>query len=98
MHYILLRKTMKKELLSIICCPISKQSLSFVTRKKLDELNKAINEGLIKTNEGNILNENITDALITDNGMIIYPIKDNIPVLLENKSIHLDQLEKIKNQ
>jgi len=89
---------MKKELLSIICCPISKQSLSFVTRKKLDELNKAINEGLIKTNEGNILNENITDALITDNGMIIYPIKDNIPVLLENKSIHLDQLEKIKNQ
>ena len=89
---------MKKELLSIICCPISKQSLSFVTREKLDELNKAINKGLIKTNEGDFLNENITDALITDDGMIIYPIKDNIPVLLENKSIHLDQLEKIKNQ
>jgi len=87
---------MKKELLSIICCPISKQSLSFVTRDTLDELNKAINKGLIKNNEGDALNENITDALITDNGMIIYPIKDDIPVLLENKSIHLDQLEKIK--
>ncbi|HJL92838.1 MAG TPA: Trm112 family protein [Woeseiaceae bacterium] len=86
---------MKKELLSIICCPITKQSLSFVTRDKLDELNKAINKGLIKTNEGNIQNKNITDALITDNGMILYPIKDDIPVLLENKSIHLDQLEKI---
>ncbi len=86
---------MKKELLSIICCPITKQSLSFVTRDKLDELNKAINKGLIKTNEGNIQNKNITDALITDNGMILYPIKDDIPILLENKSIHLDQLEKI---
>jgi len=51
---------------------------------------------LIKNNEGDALNENITDALITDNGMIIYPIKDDIPVLLENKSIHLDQLKKIK--
>ena len=87
---------MKKELLSIICCPITKQSLSFVAREKLNEINKAISKGQIKTNEGNILNENIIDALITDNGMIIYPIKDDIPVLLENKSIHLAQLGKIK--
>jgi len=35
----------------------------------------------------------LKEALVTDDGKILYPVNDGIPVLLEGESVTLDQLE-----
>jgi uncharacterized protein YbaR (Trm112 family) len=35
----------------------------------------------------------MTEALVTDDGKILYPVNDGIPVLLEGESVMLSQLD-----
>lgn len=84
---------MKKKILSMLCCPITHSPLSKITEKKLIALNSAIDEGLIIDRDQNIIKINISDALVNEEGIILYPIEKGIPVLLENRSISLKQLD-----
>jgi uncharacterized protein YbaR (Trm112 family) len=36
--------------------------------------------------------EPLADALLTDDGKVLYPVADGIPVLLEGESINMEQL------
>ena len=84
---------MKKKILSMLCCPITHSPLSKITEKQLIALNSAIDEGLIIDRDQNIIKINISDALVNEEGIILYPIEEGIPVLLENRSISLKQLD-----
>ena len=64
-----------------------------ITEKKLTDLNLAIDKGLIIDRDKKIIKMKLTDALVTEDGMMLYAIEDGIPVLLENRSISLDQLD-----
>jgi len=39
------------------------------------------------------LSKSLKEALVTDDGKIMYPINDGIPVLLEGASVALNQLD-----
>ena len=39
-----------------------------------------------------MLSETLDEALVTDDGKLLYPVSDGIPVLLESESIGLEQL------
>lgn len=59
----------------------------------LRQVNKAIDASGLSNREGVVVGEHLSEALVTDDGKLLYPIIDGIPVLLEGESIALEQLE-----
>ena len=87
---------MNEKILKLICCPSSKKQLKILDEESLTNLNHAISAGLIKNNQGKILKDEIKQALITEDYELAYIVRDDIPVLLENESIKMNQLENRK--
>ncbi len=83
---------MDKKLLDIICCPLTKLPLEVMDGDRLGRLNAAIAAGEIKNEAAHKLAEGLQEALVTRDGRSIYPIRDGIPVLLEEERIDWNQL------
>ncbi len=84
---------MNKRLLSILCCPVTHKGLSLARPELLQKINTAIGEGNLVNRDGAELSATLDEALITDDGKIMYPVNDGIPVLLEGESVGLNQLD-----
>ena len=83
---------MDKKLLSILCCPVTHKGLSLARSDLLSSVNVAISEARLANRDGSVLAEPLDEALVTDDGKLLYPVNDGIPVLLEGESVSLDQL------
>lgn len=81
------------KLLAILCCPVSKKPLTVLGLEKLDKLNSAIANGEALYVDGEKITQPLQEGLITDDGKVIYPVEDNIPVLLEEKGIGITQFQ-----
>ncbi len=81
-----------RKLLEILACPVTKQTVSELSPEKLASLNSRIAAGEVVNHGGEAIAEQLRGALITRNGGSIYPIVDNIPVMLEDQSIDTVQL------
>ena len=53
----------------------------------------AISDGRLVNHDGTELSSSLAEALVTDDGKIMYPVNDGIPVLLESESVGLSQLD-----
>ena len=84
---------MDKKLLSILCCPVTHKGLALARRDTLESINKAIGDGKLANRDGAVLEDSLKQALVTDDGKLMYPVNDGIPVLLEGESVSLDQLK-----
>ena len=83
---------MDKQLLTILRCPISYKGLALLKKDPLARLNAAIAAGELKNVDGRALTTQLSEALLTDDGKIAYPVNDGIPVLLEDEAIRMEQL------
>ena len=83
---------MDKKLLNILCCPVTHKGLSLARADVLRSVNDAIEAGKLLNHDGDVLENTFTEALVTDDGKLLYPVADGIPVLLEGESVSLDQL------
>ena len=83
---------MDKKLLSILCCPVTHKGLSLARPELLKSVNAAIGDGKLENRDGQLLSGTLGEALVTDDGKLLYPVNDGIPVLLEGESVALDQL------
>ena len=81
------------DLLDIICCPVTRLPLQLLSAERLQALNRRIKEGGLVGRDGEQLTEPLTEALVTRDGKLAYPVRDGIPVLLEDCGIVLSQLE-----
>lgn len=81
------------KLLEILCCPVSKSPLSRLERSRLDKLNRAIAAGEVDRIDGTAVTEALREALITADRKVIYPVLDDIPVLLSERGIGTTQLQ-----
>jgi len=81
------------KLLEILCCPVSLRPLELLGEQKLMSLNKLINQGLIHTVDGTTVDEPFEQALVTDDGRVIYPIEDRLPNLLPQSGVGTAQLK-----
>jgi len=81
------------KLLEILCCPVSKVPLTRLQTSRLEKLNKAIAAGTVQYVHGETVAAQLQEALITADQKVIYPVVDDIPVLLEEKGIGTVQLE-----
>jgi uncharacterized protein len=82
-----------RKLLDIICCPVTRSSLELLPEHELGVLNELIGLNRIKNREDSVVDAPLTEALVTRSGKLIYPIRDGIPVLLEDQAMSLQQLE-----
>jgi len=83
---------MDKRLLTILRCPVTHKGLSQASAEILKQVNTAIESGSVGNRDGLALVEALSEALVTDDGKLLYPVAKGIPVLLEGESINLEQL------
>jgi uncharacterized protein YbaR (Trm112 family) len=83
---------MDKRLLTILHCPVTHKGLALARPATLQSVNAAIEAGSLCNRDGQTLLEPLSEALLTDDGKVLYPVADGIPVLLEGESINMEQL------
>jgi uncharacterized protein YbaR (Trm112 family) len=83
---------MDKRLLAILRCPVTHKELNLAKGRVLKEVNAAISDGKLSNRDGRVIDEVIDEALLTDDGKVLYRVADGIPVLLEGESINMEQL------
>ena len=76
-----------KDLLQILACPESHQSLAEAESAVLAKLNERIEAGQAKNRAGAPVTEKLEGGLVRQDGTIVYPIREGIPVLLIDEGI-----------
>ena len=80
---------MDTSLLNIICCPVTREKLSIATSKQLEFINAEIANSTLKKLDGSIAEKPQSKALINATKTLLYPIEEDIPILLEKEAIKL---------
>ena len=83
---------MQKRLLNILRCPVTHKGLSQAKSDLLGRVNQAIEAGDLSNRDGSRVTESLDEALVTDDGKLLYPVDNGIPVLLEGEAISLEGL------
>ena len=78
-----------KELLEILACPESKEPVHPADAELLGRINDAIAGGKLKNRGGEVVGEPIDGGLVREDGKFLYPIRDEIPIMLIEESIPL---------
>ena len=81
------------KLLEILCCPVSKTPLVVLSQEKLEKLNSNIREDKVLYVDHKGVSEPLQEGLITEDGKVIYAVRDNIPILLEEQGIGTAQFK-----
>jgi uncharacterized protein len=81
-----------RQLLSTLVCPEARQPLALADAPLLARLNAAITGGRVRTKAGQLVTAPLEGGLVRQDGAVLYPIVDDIPVMLVEESIPLDQL------
>ncbi|MFT5432053.1 MAG: hypothetical protein ACI9OJ_002751 [Myxococcota bacterium] len=85
--------TINADLLAILVCPKSKRPLTVAPDKRVAKLNASIAKGGVRTVGGKTVERAVAGGLLTEDGTILYPIVDDIPVLLVDEGITLAAAE-----
>ncbi len=81
-----------QELLDILVCPENKTAVKLVDDGVLAKINDAIQAKTLKNRAGETIEEAIDAGLLREDGVYLYPIRDDIPIMLIDESIPMDQL------
>ncbi|MDE2981781.1 MAG: hypothetical protein OXU74_11355 [Gemmatimonadota bacterium] len=81
-----------QELLDILVCPENRTPVSMADAGVLDRLNAAIESRAVENLGGDAVTEPVTEALVREDGRILYAIREGIPVMLIDESIDLSKL------
>jgi uncharacterized protein YbaR (Trm112 family) len=77
------------ELLKILCCPASKQTLTLADEATVARLNAQIANQQLTNKAGQLVTDKLDGGLVRTDGAVLYPIRQNIPVLLVDEGIPL---------
>ena len=80
---------MNPELLEILVCPETRQALHLAEPGFVDDLNRRIGEGAVHNRAGQTVRAKVDGGLIRADGRFVYPIRQDIPVMLIEEAIPL---------
>lgn len=78
-----------EDLLEILVCPESRQPVRLASEAELEAVNARIRAGEQRNRGGDKVASPLREALIREDGRILYPVDDGIPVMLVDESIEL---------
>lgn len=76
-----------QSLLDILVCPETKQPLRRADEALLSRLNASIRAGSTTNRGGQVVTEALDEALVREDGAVVYPVRDDIPIMLIDESI-----------
>jgi len=77
------------DLLKILCCPETYQPLREATPEVVNDLNQRISSGNLKNRAGKQVAERLGGGLIRSDGKYLYPIREEIPIMLIDEALPL---------
>jgi uncharacterized protein YbaR (Trm112 family) len=83
-----------KELLDILCCPETKQDVALVEGDVIKRINAKIKEGSLKNRGGEVIKEAIDSGLLREDKKYLYPIREDIPIMLIDEAIPFEEFGK----
>jgi uncharacterized protein YbaR (Trm112 family) len=78
-----------EELLQILVCPETKEPVRLAEDSLVERANAAIAAGKVKNRAGEAVSEPIDGGLVRKDGKLLYPIRDEIPIMLIEEAIPL---------
>lgn len=79
-------------LLNLLVCPESREKLQLADADLVAKVNTAIEAGQLKNRQGALVKVLLDGGLVRSGGEVLYAIQDDIPNLLIDDAIPLDQL------
>jgi uncharacterized protein YbaR (Trm112 family) len=77
------------ELLQLLACPENHTPLQVASKDLIGRLNQAIASGVVKDRGGEPVQAPIEGGLVREDGTVLYPIIDAVPVMLVDRGISL---------
>ena len=77
------------DLLSILACPEDKSPVHLASPEVVTQVNEGIRQGKVKNRAGQVVSEEISEGLIRADGKYLYPVREDIPVMLIDEAIVL---------
>ena len=80
--------------LEVVACPETKRPLRLADAALLLKLNAAIEKKKLKDKTQQLVEPKLQAALVRDDGVVAYPVWDDVPRLLVDAAIPVNQLER----
>ncbi len=80
------------ELLDILVCPDNRTPVRMADDDLLMALNRAIEGGEVRNHRGEILKDLVQAGLVREDGVVLYPIRDGIPIMLIDEAVSVGNL------
>jgi uncharacterized protein YbaR (Trm112 family) len=80
------------ELVAILACPETHQPVRVADEALVQRVNQAITAGTVVNRDAQPVTEPIQTGLVREDNQYLYPVRDEIPVMLIGEAIALDQV------
>jgi uncharacterized protein YbaR (Trm112 family) len=80
------------ELLEILVCPENKTPVALAEANLVAKANAAIEAKTLKNRAGEVIEEKIDEGLVREDRAYMYPVRDDIPIMLIDEAIPLEQI------
>jgi uncharacterized protein len=81
-----------QELLDMLCCPETKEDVSLADGGLIEALNRKVEAGQLVNRGGENVKEKLDSGLIRADKRYLYPIREDIPIMLIDEAIPLEGL------
>jgi len=81
-----------RELLDILVCPETKEPVRLADADLVARVNQAIAARTLKNRAGEVVGEPIEGGLVREDGKLLYPVREDIPIMLIDEAIPLEAL------
>ncbi|MFQ6674056.1 MAG: Trm112 family protein [Fidelibacterota bacterium] len=82
-----------QDLLAILCCPETKEDVHLIPEEEVERINSAISGGTARKRSGEIETELIGGGLLREDGKYLYPIRQDIPIMLMDEAIDMSTVK-----